>query len=97
MGGKAELYKFQIHMKKEYLIQKGFVEEPHKVLTSVFVLDVGRSRKIKIGSFHTPNEVVFISQTDYNSKKEDLVCVHNFDYDGYLTELKLNIIISLFV
>ena len=84
-------------MKRETLIQKGFVEKPHKVLTSVFILDVGRHREIKIGSFQTPNELVFIAQTYYNTKEEHLVCVHNFDYDGYLTELKLNIIISLFV
>lgn len=83
-------------MNRESLIQRGFVEQPHKILTSFFVLNVGRHREIKIGSFRTPNETVFITQTDHVTKKEDLVCVHNFDYDGYLTTLKLDIIIALF-
>lgn len=83
-------------MTEEHLIKAGFVKNPHKVLGTVYSLYVGRYRFIKISSLQTPNEIVFISQTDYNLKEEHLVCVHNYDYDGYLDESKLNNIISIF-
>ena len=84
-------------MNEDFLIKKGFVARKHKVLTSFFVFDVGRNRQIRVSSVHTPNEVVFISQTDHHTKQECLICVHNFDYDGYLTESKLDVILSLFI
>ncbi len=83
-------------MNKETLIEKGFVSRPHFALQEIFFLDVGRKREISIGSIGTPNEMVFISQRDHNTTNTDLVCVHNFDYDGYLTEQKLDAIISIF-
>ena len=83
-------------MKKETLLQKGFTETPHLVLGAVFVLDVGRNRYISIASLATPNEVAFLNQKDHNSGITDLVCIHNFDHDGYLTEAKLDTIISIF-
>lgn len=83
-------------MTRETLIQKGFIATPHLVLKEVFVLDVGRDRHISIGSLSTPNEVAFLNQKNRNSGITDLVCIHNFDYDGYLTEQKLDAIISIF-
>ena len=83
-------------MNKETLLEKHFIETPRLVLGSVFVLDVGRDRHITIGSLATPNEVVFLNQKDKNSGITDFVCIHNFDYDGWLTEDKLNAIISIF-
>lgn len=83
-------------MNIDTLIQKGFISTPHLVLKEVFILDVGRGRHISIGSLATPNEVVFLNQKNHNSGITDLVCIHNFDYDGFLTEAKLDAIISIF-
>jgi len=83
-------------MEVDILKKHGFVELQHEIFPNLFVLSVGRYRKIKIASLNTTNEVVFISQLDYNERKEDLVCLHNFDYDGYFTEEKLANLLSLF-
>lgn len=83
-------------MNKETLLQKGFTETPHLVLKAVFVLTVGRDRHISIGSLGTPNEIVFLNQRDRNAGITDMVCIHNYDYDGFLTEKKLDTIISIF-
>lgn len=84
-------------MNRDTLIQKGFKSTPHLVLKEVFVLDVGRNRCISISCLATPNEVAFLNQKNHNSGITDLVCIHNFDYDGYLTEQKLDTIISIFI
>ena len=83
-------------MRKEYLLQRGFAETPHLVLKSVLVLDIGRDRHISIGSLGTPNEMVFINQKHNEGDITDMVCICNFDYDGFLTEQKLDAIISIF-
>jgi len=82
-------------MKKQTLLENGFKSTPHLVLGEVFVLDVGRNRHISIGSLATPNEVVFLNQKNHNGIS-DMVCIHNYDYDGFLTEQKLDNIISIF-
>ena len=82
-------------MDNSILLQKGFVETPH-LIVKIFTLDIGRNRYISVGALATPNEVIFLGQKDDNNYITDLVCIHNFDYDGYLTETKLNNIISAF-
>jgi hypothetical protein len=57
--------------------------------------DVGRHRHILVGSLGTPNEMVFLTHRRLPDP-ENSVCVHNWDYDGPLTEEKLNKIISIF-
>lgn len=83
-------------MKKEALILKGFAEMPHLVLGSFFTLDVGRDRFISVGSIGTPSEVVFLNQRNKHNGISDLICVHNWDYDGPLNPEKLDLIISVF-
>jgi len=83
-------------MRKEELIERGFEALPNLVLKNIFTLDVGRRRYISIGSLATPNEMVFLNQRDDNGSITDLICVHNFDYDGYLTGEKLDAIIAIF-
>lgn len=82
---------------KEYLLGKGFKDVPHLILPSNWVLDIGRLRSISIGSLGTPNEMVFLSQKDHPKDIcPDLVCVHNYDYDGFLTIEKLESLLSVF-
>lgn len=84
-------------MTKESLLKKGFTESPHRVLGAVLTLTIGRNRTLMASSIGTPNEVIFITQKDHNSGQIDMVCIHNFDYDGPLSENKLDAIVSIFI
>ena len=60
-----------------------------------FNLDLGRDRNLSIGCVGTPNLIVFLEEVERNEngdviKKNDLICVHNWDYDGelYLHQLQ---------
>lgn len=59
---------------------------PHFTVGGNLLIDIGRSRHMSIACVGTPNEVIFLSccNIDDDRKIEDAVCVHNFDYDGYM-------------
>ena len=82
-------------MKNEDLIKIGFQELPHLTVTNAVIYDLGRRRQLSIGCAGTPNEMVFICEIDRSDDKKitDLICLHNYDYDGYLTETKIKTII----
>lgn len=85
-------------MSRDELKELGFKEIPHFTITNSLIYDLGRERHLSIGCVGTPNEVVFICQSDHddNKKIEDLVCVRNYDYDGYTTiEVIKNLISSI--
>jgi hypothetical protein len=80
---------------RERLKEIGFKDIPHFTITNGMLYDLGRKRHLSFGSIGTPNEMLFITQTDYKDRKiTDLVCLHNYDYDGYMTEEKLLSIIN---
>lgn len=83
-------------MKKESLLELGFTELPHKVV-DFLVYELGRQRQLSIGALGTPNEVMFISEVDPDDPRviTDTVCLHNYDYDGYLTLNKVFNLISI--
>ena len=78
---------------REFLLHLGFTEIPHFTVGGVMIFDIGRNRHLSISSIGTPNEILFICHQD-NNTITDLVCLHNYDYDGYLSETKLRRIIS---
>ena len=82
----------------EYLINIGFKIVNKSIILHSLMYDLGRGRRLSIGNFGTPNETMFITQSDIYNDKEitDLVCIHNYDYDGYLTESKLKLIMEYF-
>lgn len=88
--------KCRCSLNKETLLRRGFVETPHMVLGSLLNLDVGRNRHISIGLLGTPNEMVYLNQKGNRTGITDLICIHNFDYDGLLTKQKLDAILSIF-
>ncbi len=73
---------------KDFLLSVGFKPLPHFTVGDSMLFDLGRRRHLSVGSAGTPNEVVFICQVDPSNPKNitDLVCLHNYDYDGFLTE-----------
>lgn len=96
-GNKAEVSEEKPD--KDYLKSLGFKELPHFTVTDSLILDLGRYRHLSIGCLGTPNEMMFICQKESeNSKKiTDLICLHNWDYDGYLTNSKINLIVSALI
>jgi len=83
-------------MNKSNLLKKGFKEVSHPVARTIFSLDVGCNRSITIGFFGTQSESVFLDQKDEYSIITDLVCLHNWEHNGILTEKKLELILSIF-
>jgi hypothetical protein len=78
-------------MIRQELIDLGFKELPHFSIMNSLIYDLGRNRQLSIGSIGTPNEMMFICELDENTstKITDLVCIHNYDYDGYMTMNRL--------
>ncbi|MGK0174077.1 MAG: hypothetical protein ACI9AT_000440 [Ulvibacter sp.] len=82
-------------IERDYLRLIGFEEIPHFTVMHAMTYDLGRRRFLSVGSIATPNEMVFIKEMDHDDPRKvtDMVCLHNFDYDGYLTEEKIESII----
>ena len=76
------------------LIKRGFQSKPHLVLGKLFLIDVGRNREISVSCIGTPNEMIFLNE--YEGFKQTCIPIHNYDYDGFLTEQKLDALISVF-
>lgn len=81
---------------REYLKNLGFKELPHFTVMNSLEYHLGRRRRISVGCLGEPNEVVFISETSEHNPREvtDVICLHNWDYDGYLTEEKISTLVS---
>ena len=82
---------------KDDLIDLNFKQVKHIFLES-YTLDIGRDRSIDVSSPGAPNEMVFISQHDYNDYRniEDIITLKNYDYDGYITVEELETLIEFF-
>ena len=83
-------------MTNQDLIAIGFKEIPHFTITNSVVYDLGRNRQLSAGCVGTPNEMLWICETDdqNETKITDLVCIHNWDYDGALTIEKVKTLIN---
>lgn len=83
---------------REELLKIGFKEIPHFTIGNSLIYDLGRNRELSISCLSTPNEMVFICEKDNKdeNKINDIICLRNFDYDGYtsLEDIK-NIINSI--
>lgn len=76
-----------IPLTKEILLKcPKAIKVPFPNILKTIYFEIGRNRIISIGNIGTPNEMVWISEVDSqdNKKITDLVCIHNFDYDGKL-------------
>jgi hypothetical protein len=83
-------------MTKEDYIRLGFAPLQHYTVADALLYQLGRNRHLSAGCVGTPNEMIWICQMDDKDtrKCEDLVCLHNYDYDGYMTEAKLQLLIK---
>lgn len=83
-------------MTKEDLIQWGFKEMEHYTISNILYLDIGRRRQLSIGALGTPNEMMFIAEFETEDSFSDIICLHNYDYDGFLTKEKLMLLLKFF-
>jgi len=83
-------------LSEKILVGIGFERLPHFTVQNALIYKLGRNRHLSIGSVGTPNEMLYICESDKDDcrKITDLVCLHNYDYDGYLSKLKLETLIS---
>lgn len=79
-------------MNNNDLIKLGFKEMPHFTVMNSVVYDLGRGKHLSAGCVGTPNEMVFICEVE--EEITDCICLHNYDYDGYLTEEKIKLLIQ---
>ncbi len=84
-------------MTNEDLLEIGFKKIPHFTVMNSLVYDLGRNRFLSIGCVGTPNEMLFIEEIDDEDPRKitDLICIHNYDYDGYITIEKIKELIKL--
>lgn len=86
-------------MTNEDLIEIGFIKIPHFTIANSVIYPLGRHRTLSAGCVGTPNEMLWICTADDQdeSKITDLICIHNWDYDGALTIEKVKGLINLIV
>ncbi len=74
-------------IKRDELKKLGFKEMPHYTVMNTLIYDIGRKRYLSFGDVGTPNEMIWLCQMDDNDDKKmtDLICLHNYDYDGYIS------------
>lgn len=79
------------------LLGLGFKELPHSTITASLIYDLGRNRQLSFGSIGTPNEMLYIYEIDEKEPKKitDLVCLRNYDYDGFTSIEQIKSMITL--
>ena len=83
-------------MTNDDLILIGFKEIPHFTVSNSVTYSLGRHRQLSAACVGTPNEMLWIVEIDDQDEKNltDCICLHNYDYDGYLTIDKVKKIID---
>jgi hypothetical protein len=83
-------------LSRESVLEIGFKEMPHFTVGGNLIFDLGRRRSLSISSIGTPNEMLYIVELQEDSDKtiSDLICLHNYDYDGFLKLRKLKSLIT---
>jgi hypothetical protein len=81
---------------RSILLELGFKELPHSTITASLTYDLGRNRQLSFGSIETPNEMLYIYEIDEKDPRKinDLVCLRNYDYDGYTSIEQIKALIT---
>lgn len=84
-------------MNRQDAIDIGFKELPHPTIMDTLVYDLGRRRVLSLGCLGQGNEVIYLCEkSKVGEHYEDLVCIHNRDYDGLITKDRLIELIDWF-
>lgn len=86
------------YITEDQLLYLGFSKIPHFTIGNDRLKDLGRNRYISLSSLGTPNEMIFICEKNESDDlyPEEIINLHNFDYDGYITFNKLKKICNIF-
>ena len=78
------------------LLNIGFEKIKHFTIMNSCTYDLGRRRFLSASCVGTPNENMCIYEVDRDNNVEitNLVCLHNWDYDGFLTIEKVKSLIE---
>lgn len=77
------------------LVSIGFVKVETFNVGNIHNYDLGRDRCISAMCIGQGNEAIFICQKE-DKEVSDLVCIHNCDYDGFITLERLQALIKWF-
>ena len=71
-------------MTTDNLLDIGFESIPHFTICNSHIYKLGRHRHLSVASVGTPNEMMFICETNEQNEKDitEIICLHNYDYDG---------------
>lgn len=73
----------------EQIVSLGFIAQPQPAIGGLFMLDLGRDRYLMITGPGTSNEMMYLTAIT-DDVTTDMVCIHNFDYDGFITQGRIN-------
>lgn len=81
----SQLLKFirPIPLTEDILLKAGGYKLPHMTVTDSVLFDIGRDRILSIGCIEDCNQMAWLQHIE-GKKVTDLVCIHNYDYDGWL-------------
>ena len=72
-----------IPLTEDMLLKAGGYKLPHMTVTDSVLFDIGRDRILSIGCIEDCNQMAWLQHIE-GKKVTDLVCIHNYDYDGWL-------------
>ena len=84
-------------LKQEELLAIGFEKISTFTVNNCLIYKLGRGRILQIGDVGNFNEMLCISQLDAENDKKisDIIVLHNYDYDGFITLDKIKTLIAL--
>lgn len=84
-----------VTLTEEDCIQLGFEKHvPFSVLNRL-IFSLGNDRTLLISNLGTPNEMLWIAEVVDQIFITDIVCLHNYDYQGFLNKEKLTALINI--
>lgn len=81
------------------LIEIGFKKIPTFTIGNTVIFDLGRNRQLSASNLESCNLTLWIAEIDRDNPQiiTDLVCLHNYDYDGQLSIEKVKSLIELLI
>lgn len=80
-------------IKDEELIELGFYK--FQYIYTVYIYELGNGKHLSLSNFGTSNESLFICDGENIQNPKDIICIHNYNYHGYMTLSKLKLIVAL--
>jgi hypothetical protein len=84
-------------MEDEELLALGFKPLSYFTIGDVLIYRLSRNRHLSLRSRRTPNEMLFLCETDESDPQKitDLICISNWDYNGPLDISTLKTLIQI--